>query len=243
MPDAVPLVLLPALLCDAALFGDMLAYLGPGVSPLVLISSHARLADSVADILARAPPHFVLAGTSYGASLAIAVALAAPDRVTGLWLMGIDPSGPDREQILAFATLVENSTDTAIGYLAVAVVHVLAAAASEAFRAMATRVGGAVGGAQMRALAARESLWDKLPALTMPTLVLWGAEDSLVRVSVGRALAAALPNAQFHALPACGHLPTLEQPRAVAAIAHAWLSEHWLPEHWLSEHRGPQPTG
>jgi fermentation-respiration switch protein FrsA (DUF1100 family) len=37
-----------------------------------------------------------------------------------------------------------------------------------------------------------------------PLLVVHGSEDSLISVSEGRALAAAVPGAQFHALP-CGH--------------------------------------
>jgi len=91
-------------------------------------------------------------------------------------------------------------------------------------RAMAARVGGHVGSAQARALAGREDAWDRLGALTMPALLLWGEDDAAIPVAVGRRLAGALPNARLQTFPACGHLPTLERPAEVAAAVRDWLA-------------------
>ena len=66
------------------------------IQPQVLLFPQPRLADSAADILARAPATSALVGTPYGAHLALEIALAAPDRVSSLWLMGCDGS-PSRE--------------------------------------------------------------------------------------------------------------------------------------------------
>ena len=228
MPTPMPLVLIPALLCDEALYRDVIAGLGGRVTPQVVMSPRPTLAASVADILERVPPEFVLAGTSYGASLAIEVALAAPGRVRGLWLMGCDPGAPDREQSLGVAGMIEGQTEAAVAHLATLVVRPQHTAAAETFKAMAGRVGGEAGGAEMRALAARRAVWDRLDALTMPTLVLWGAEDALVPVAVGRKLADTLPHAHFHALAECGHLPTLEKPSEAAELASAWLDDEGL---------------
>ena len=52
----------------------------------------------------------------------------------------------------------------------------------------------------------------------MPALVPWSEQDALVPVTVGHALAAALPHAQFEVLPECGHLPTLEKPAESAEM-------------------------
>ncbi len=223
LPTPAPLVLIPALLCDDALFAGVLADLGNRVAPEVIVASRPTLADSVADILARAPERFVLAGASYGGIVALEVALAAPERVAALWVTGSDPGAPDRDANLGFAGMLEGATADAIGYLSTRVVRPEATTASATFTAMAGRVGGATGAAQMRALAGRTAAWDRLGALTMPTLVLWGAEDALAPVAVGQRLADALPHAQFHVLNGCGHLPMLEAPSEVAAVVGAWL--------------------
>ena len=118
MADKTPLVLIPALLCDEALYGEVLSGIDDTVSPQVMMSPRPALADSVADILARAPERFVLGGTSYGARLAIEIALAAPERVRGLWLMGANPGAPDREQSLGLAGMIEDRTEDAIAMLA-----------------------------------------------------------------------------------------------------------------------------
>ncbi len=176
-----------------------------------------RLEDSAADILARAPARFALVGTSYGGNLAMEVALAAPERVTALWLMGCNPAapqagGPD------LAGGLEANPDAVFDMLAGLVVHTDAVAEAAVFKAMAKRVGGTAGAAQARAAATRREAASRLGPLTMPTLVLWGEQDALAPLPVGQALAAALPHAQFEVLPGCGHLPTLEQPVASAAL-------------------------
>lgn len=220
---ALPVVFIPALLCDEQLYRDAIAALGEAIAPQVLLSPHPRLEDSVADILERAPARFALVGTSYGGNLALEVALAAPERVTALWLMGCNPAapqagGPD------LAAGLEATPAAVVDMLAGLVVHQDAVAQAAVFKAMAQRVGGPAGAAQARALGARREAESRLGALTMPTLVLWGAQDALVPVAVGQSLATALPDARFEVLPECGHLPTLEKPVESAALFAEWLN-------------------
>jgi pimeloyl-ACP methyl ester carboxylesterase len=181
----------------------------------------------VSDILSRAPPVFALVGTSYGGSLALEVALAAPARVSALWLMGCDPAAP-RQGGPDLAGGLATTPAAIIEMLSNLVVSREAAEAAARFKAMAARVGGSAGAAQARALAARDEAISRLGALTMPALVLWGEADALVPAGVGRALAQALPHAHFHALEGCGHLPTLEQPAACAALFAEFLHEEFL---------------
>jgi pimeloyl-ACP methyl ester carboxylesterase len=223
MPAPTQVVFIPALLCDAALYAEAIESLGAAIEPHVLSAPLPTLEASVADILARAPEKFALVGTSYGGNLAIEIALAAPERVTALWLMGCDPGapmagGPDLVGGLAAAP------ETVIGLLSGAVVHKDAASARQAFIDMARRVGGAAGSAQAAALKARRETRSRLRALTMPALVLWGEDDALVPMKTGRALADALPHAHFHALSGCGHLPTLEKPEESAALFAEFLA-------------------
>jgi pimeloyl-ACP methyl ester carboxylesterase len=216
------MVLVPALLCDDALFRGVLDALGPRVDARVVLATEPDMAANVAQILERAPERFVLAGASFGGTVAIEVALAAPERVLGLWLTGCDP-GAHEAASLGLAALLAATPDAAVDHLAGVVVRPGAAEAA-AFRAMAARVGGPVGAAQARALAGRADAWDRLGALTMPALLMWGEDDAAIPPDVGRRLAGALPNARLQTLGACGHLPTLERPAEAAAAAGDWLA-------------------
>ncbi len=214
---ATPVVFIPALLCDEALYQGVITQLGDAIEAHVMMSPLPKLTDSVADILARAPAKFVLVGTSYGGNLALEIALTAPERVTALWLMGCDPAapasgGPD------LAGGLQATPDAVIGMLAGLVVHKDATAARDTFVAMAHRVGGAAGAAQATALATREEATSRFDKLGMPVLAVWGDSDPLVAPTIGRDMARAMPHAHFHMLPHCGHLPTLEYPAETAAL-------------------------
>jgi pimeloyl-ACP methyl ester carboxylesterase len=63
-----------------------------------------------------------------------------------------------------------------------------------------------------------------LHRIRVPTLVLWGESDRIVRPDYGRALQQAIPGAQFQLLPAAGHYPYLERPDAFVAAVTAFLS-------------------
>ena len=213
----VPVVFIPALLCDGALYEGVISTLGNRIEAHVMMSPKPDMADSVTAILDSAPDTFALVGTSYGGNLALRVALAAPERVTALWLMGCDPAapqpgGPD------LASGLQATPDAVFDLLAGLVVHKDHAAAAAAFKAMARRVGGTAGAAQAMAIASRQDVTAQLASLAMPTLVLWGADDALVPVPVGQKMADALPSAEFEVLADCGHLPTLEKPAESAAL-------------------------
>ena len=213
----IPVVFIPALLCDEALYRDVITDLGEAVQAQVVLSPKPRLADSVTDILSRAPATFALVGTSYGGNLALEVALAAPQRVTALWLMGCNaapaqPGAPD------LASALEANPDRVIDRLGGLVVHSQAAAAAATYKAMAQRVGSLAGAAQARAAATRPDASSRLGRLKMPALLLWGADDALTPIAYGQALAKGLPHARFEVLQDCGHLPTLEKPAESTAL-------------------------
>lgn len=213
----VDVVFIPALLCDEQLYRKVIDVSSTQISPAVMMSSKPTLADSCTDILARAPSRFVLVGTSYGGNLAIEIALAAPKRVLGLWLMGCDPGTP-RQDWPDIARALEVMPDGVIDMLAGLVVCATDTASVSAFRQMAARVGNTAGAAQARALASRDNQAARLGELSMPTLLTWGAEDSLVPPTVGEAMAKRIVNAVLHVLDGCGHLPTLEKPDQTAAL-------------------------
>ena len=222
------LILLPAMLCDDDLYAPQTESLRDLVEARPLVVAAADMTEAVARVLQQAPPRFVLAGTSYGGSLALEVALAAPDRVLGLWLMGCypgaprDPEGADRlrQRVQAgeFAAVVAE-----LGDRSVFAAGPNADAARDTFRTMARRLGPKTFLRQHATLSGRQDRRDALAHIACPALLTWGREDAFSDVGHASLMASRIPNAELVVLDACGHLPTLEQPAATTKVARAWL--------------------
>jgi pimeloyl-ACP methyl ester carboxylesterase len=52
----------------------------------------------------------------------------------------------------------------------------------------------------------------------VPIAAIWGERDRMVPVADAQILLRAVPSATLHVLPACGHLPMVEQPQAFASL-------------------------
>ncbi len=70
----------------------------------------------------------------------------------------------------------------------------------------------------------KEVVKDKLAKITIPTLVVWGANDDLLKPDEGRAYAAGIPGAKLTFIPECGHVPAAEQPEKFVAAVEEFLS-------------------
>jgi pimeloyl-ACP methyl ester carboxylesterase len=73
------------------------------------------------------------------------------------------------------------------------------------------------------------TLRGRLPGISVPTLVAWGASDRVIDPEHGRAYAAAIPGARFHLQPGAGHLPQLEAPEPLTDEVLRFWKEH--PSH------------
>ena len=69
-----------------------------------------------------------------------------------------------------------------------------------------------------------EPLFDRLPALTIPTLVIAGMLDGAGRIQA-EAVAAGIPQARLALVPESGHTPHDEQPAAFRRLALDFLQE------------------
>ncbi|MFP5489437.1 MAG: alpha/beta fold hydrolase [Acidimicrobiia bacterium] len=69
---------------------------------------------------------------------------------------------------------------------------------------------------------AQSPLWDALPSIDVPALVLAGEHDAKF-VEIGRAMAGALPRATFSVVPGAGHAAHVERPTAFVDAVAAWL--------------------
>jgi 3-oxoadipate enol-lactonase len=68
----------------------------------------------------------------------------------------------------------------------------------------------------------QHDVWDRLPSLTMPVLVLHGSEDAVMPVGNAEVLASRIPGAKLVILDGLGHLFWHEDPARAAAAILDW---------------------
>jgi 2-succinyl-6-hydroxy-2,4-cyclohexadiene-1-carboxylate synthase len=166
-----------------------------------------------------------------GGRLALAVALALPERVEALLLVGATAGIADageraararddaaladrieRDGIEAFA-----EAWSALPLFAGQPRGVAAAAHAERLRQSPAGLAAALRGMGTGVM---PPLWDRLGELAMPVAVLAGERDAKFR-ELGERIAAAVPEGRFDVVPGAGHAAHLEQPDAVADALRA----------------------
>ena len=222
----LPLIQIPALGCNAGLYAPFNAALGVQGKTTVAVAS--RMAGCVEQVLAQAPPEFILMGTSFGGRVAMETALAAPARVKGLIIIGAGP-GPVVDQaggLLRSARARGREFENVLQEMGDIISHLpgpRGPQTMEAFRAMSRKLGPEKFALQSDALAYRTDLWPRMGEITCPVLCLWGDHDQYTAAEVGQKIAAAVPHGQCVMLPACGHFPTLEYPAEAARVVKEWM--------------------
>jgi pimeloyl-ACP methyl ester carboxylesterase len=184
-------------------------------------------ADAVAvmDHLGWDSAHVV--GISMGGAIAQLVALDHPERVRTLtlgctWAEGSDAWAPGVGKLAEAAT--SGDAGTAARLMFEANVSPGFAAESGRFKEFAEiagsiKVPGPVVLMQMNAAVAHDAT-DRLGTLELPTLVVHGTSDDIIKHQAGERLAAAIPGAKIDLWDGVGHLFFWEQPqRAADAIA------------------------
>jgi len=231
MPNPPALLLLPGLLCDAALWRQAAADLAPVATCIIAdVTRDDSLAAMAERALALAPPRFALAGLSMGGYLAFEILRRAPDRVTRLALFDTS-ARPDtplqarrRRGLMALsrAGAFRGVTPRLLPQL----LHPenLDGPIGAAVSAMAARVGRDAFLRQQAAILGRPDSRPDLAGITVPTLVAVGEQDALTPPDRAREIADGVPGARFALIPGAGHLPPLERPAAVTALLRAWLA-------------------
>lgn len=68
-----------------------------------------------------------------------------------------------------------------------------------------------------------DSLVNLYRTIETPTLIIWGRDDEIIPLSVGKQLVEALPNATLRIIPECGHVPQEECPEVLLPMIRAFL--------------------
>ena len=230
-----PVVLVPGLACDAAVWEHARPSLAARAE--VQIAHHGTL-DSIGamagKVLREAPPTFAIAGHSMGGRVALEVWRRAPERVAALALLdtGVTPlpvgEAGEREAAGRFE-LLEVARQQGMAAMAsrwvqgmvwkprltdvplvTSIVDMMARSTAEVFAA------------QIRALLGRPDARALLPEVRCPTLVLCGQDDSWAPAPRHREMAAAIPGSTLVLVPECGHMCTMERPEAVTGALLQW---------------------
>ena len=62
--------------------------------------------------------------------------------------------------------------------------------------------------------------------ITVPSLIIWGENDTVLPISSGLRLAGELPGAELHIIPDCGHIPQEEYPDETSRLIIDFLNRH-----------------
>jgi pimeloyl-ACP methyl ester carboxylesterase len=230
-PSLAPIILLPGLLCDAALWRaqvDGLADVAAAaVADLTLDDTVAAMA---ARVLAVAPPRFALAGLSMGGYVAFEILRRAPERVTRLALLDTSaaPDGDRRaaERRKALESLKVGRFVGVTRRILPQLVHAshVEGPVGEAVMAMAQRVGAEAYKRQQQAILSRPDSRPLLGMLTVPTLVVVGDSDKVTPPARAQEIHDGIAGARLHVVSECGHLPALEQPAETTRLLRDWLT-------------------
>jgi len=228
-----PLVLLPGLLCDAALWEPQLQDLGDVARFFVADLTEYETMKEMGEAVLRDAPWetFALAGLSMGGYVALEIMRQAPQRVTRLALLDsrARPETPDetgrRQQLMKLAQTERGFTPVTSRMLPL-MLHpsrVKDAQLTRTVRDMAERTGVQAYLRQQRAIISRPDFRPGLPKIKCPTLVLCGRQDQLTPLDCSEEMATAIPDAKLVVVEECGHLSTLERPQVVNNAMRKWL--------------------
>ncbi len=228
-----PLVLLPGMMCDARLFLPQVVEFSSDTAVTVApITAGERVEEIASALLAQLPARFALAGISLGGIVAMELLRRAPERVTRIALMDTTPlpETPDYA-----ASREPRIMGARAGRLAEVLREELPAGALAPggdsaeilalVQDMGLRLGPEVFVRQSRALQRRKDQVATLRRIRQPVLVLCGEYDSLTPVKRHEFMAGLIPYAKLVVVAGAGHLPVLEQPRAVNRALRDWMRQ------------------
>lgn len=231
MAEKPTLILMPGLLCDAALWEHQKTHLSDlcdiKIASFTKGQSIAEFADAV---LADAPKRFSLAGLSMGGYVAFEILRRCPERVERLALLDTSPHADTPEQSAFRREMMALVDDQGLDAVMDVFIKKLIATARledvdlvKRVRAMAARIGAEAYKRQQTALLARPDSVPGLGEISCPTVVIVGREDSLTPLAIAEKIAADIPTATLIEIEQCGHLATMEQPQALSAVLRYWL--------------------
>lgn len=235
----VPLLLVPGLMCDHAVWEPVMPALRQQAEPQVVDhGGEDNLTRMAERLLARAPAQFALAGHSMGGRVALEVLRLAPQRVRQLALLdtGYRPrasAAAGEEEARQRQALLELARSRGVRAMAQTWVQGMVhparlgdAGLMADILDMFERKSADIFAGQIQALLDRPDAGPVLETIAVPTLVLCGRQDGWAPVGQHQEIVARIPtgHATLNIIEEAGHMSTMEQPEAVAEAMCAWLA-------------------
>ena len=235
--SALPLVLVPGLMCDHTVWDPLLPQLSAMHACTVVDHGQAdSLALMATQILRDAPSRFCLAGHSMGARVGLEVLRQAPERVAGVALLDTGylpklagPAGDD--EVRKRMNLLQIAQQQGVRAMAHEWVQGMVhpdrlhdTALMDAILRMFERKSADIFAKQLHALIHRPDGSDVLARIDVPTLIACGRQDAWSPPSQHEAMHKLAPHAKLDIYEEAGHMAPMEQPAAVAASMLRWLA-------------------
>ncbi len=204
---------------------------GHGRSSVSPTLSIARLADDlieVLDVLAPGKPA-IFVGLSLGGIVCFDLWRRHAGRVRALVLTctRANPESPEgivRRRALAAQALREGSAPLVDAMVQQVFAPTFDPALRAFWRGVMLATPATTLAAASLALADRPDSLPTLPTITCPTLVIAGAQDVISTPQTLQDIHARIPGSRLVTIPACGHVPPVEQPLAYSAAINGFLS-------------------
>jgi pimeloyl-ACP methyl ester carboxylesterase len=231
MPDRIPLILLPGLLCDAALWKNQAKSLENIADCRTADTARADNMPALARaVLEIAPRQFALAGLSMGGYIALEIMRIAPERVMKLCLLDTSarPDTPEQKEKrrLLLAMSQSGQFKGVTPRLLPLLIHPDRLEDKEVtgtIMTMAERVGRAAFHNQQTAILNRIDSRPFLKDIRCPVQLIGGHEDALTPPDIMKETADGIKGARHDIIEKCGHLSPLEQPEQVTQLMRRWL--------------------
>ncbi|MEJ5343932.1 MAG: 2-succinyl-6-hydroxy-2,4-cyclohexadiene-1-carboxylate synthase [Chloroflexus sp.] len=231
--------LVPTLAQDHTLV--LVDLIGHGASAVPPDPHRYTIEQCVTDLLALLDhlgiEHTDLLGYSMGGRIGLLLTAQAPSRIRRQILIGASPGLADPAERAArlasdeaLARLIEErGLEWFVDYWAAQPIFASqqrlppAVLAAQRAQRLAGNAQGYANALRGMSVGRQPSLWDTLPTITTPTLLITGALDSKF-CAIAAQMTALMPHARHEIVPDAGHAVHLEQPDAVATLVSAFLA-------------------
>jgi pimeloyl-ACP methyl ester carboxylesterase len=230
MPGKQDLLLIPGLVCDAAVWRHQVAHLAEVATISVApVTQGDGIEDMARIVLDAAPQKFALAGFSMGGYIALEMLRQQPARITRLALLDTSaradtPKKAEWRQA-AIAACERGEFDTVIDGMMPVLLHPdqQNGPLPSFVRDMVGRVGVEAFVRRHRAIGTRQESRDLLKTVAQPVRSVCGRQDGMSTIEEHVEIAELAPRGRFSIIEDCGHMTILERPQAATTLLRDWL--------------------